>query len=100
MNPKLNPNTPWMKQNYKKTININYYYYLPSMNHILIHGNPIHLSTLLSQPHFWEECEDDTHTLEMGLRSPPGLPKLQSSIVGSKHLALRCFSYHWKATEM
>jgi hypothetical protein len=30
---KLNPNTPWMKQNYKKTINIDYYYFLPSMNH-------------------------------------------------------------------
>jgi hypothetical protein len=29
----LYPNTPWMKQNYKKTININYYYFLPSMNH-------------------------------------------------------------------
>ncbi len=28
---KLNPNTPWMKQNYKKTINIDYYL-LPSMN--------------------------------------------------------------------
>jgi hypothetical protein len=20
----------------------------------------------MSQPHFWKECEDDTHTLEMG----------------------------------
>jgi hypothetical protein len=29
---KLNPNTPWMKQNYKKTINIDYYSFLPSMN--------------------------------------------------------------------
>jgi hypothetical protein len=30
---KLNPNTPWMKKIYKKTININYYFFLPSMNH-------------------------------------------------------------------
>ncbi len=30
---KLNPNTFWMKQSYKKTINIDYYYFLPSMNH-------------------------------------------------------------------
>jgi hypothetical protein len=30
---KLNPNTPWMKQNYKKTTNIDCFYYLPSMNH-------------------------------------------------------------------
>ncbi len=30
---KLNLNTLWMKQNYKKTINIDYYYFLPSMNH-------------------------------------------------------------------
>jgi hypothetical protein len=30
---KLNLNTPWMKQNYKKIINIDYYYFLPSMNH-------------------------------------------------------------------
>ncbi len=29
---KLNPNTPWMKCN-KKTINIVYYCFLPSMNH-------------------------------------------------------------------
>ncbi len=31
-----------------------------------------------------EECEDDTHTLEMGLGSPPGLSKLQNLIVGVK----------------
>jgi hypothetical protein len=30
---KLNPKTPWMKQNYKKIININYYFFLLSMNH-------------------------------------------------------------------
>jgi hypothetical protein len=30
---KLNPNTPWMKQNYKIIINIDYYCFLPSMNH-------------------------------------------------------------------
>jgi hypothetical protein len=31
---KLNPNTLWMKQNYKKTIiNIDYYFFLPFMNH-------------------------------------------------------------------
>jgi hypothetical protein len=29
---KLNPNTPWMKQNYKKKKNIDYYYYSTSMN--------------------------------------------------------------------
>jgi hypothetical protein len=29
---KLNPNTPWMKCN-RKTINIAYYCFLPSMNH-------------------------------------------------------------------
>jgi hypothetical protein len=41
---KLNPNTPWMKQNYNKTTNIDYYYFLPSMNL----RNPIQLSTLMS----------------------------------------------------
>jgi len=30
---KLNLNTPWMAQKYKKTINIDYYCFLPSMNH-------------------------------------------------------------------
>jgi hypothetical protein len=30
---KLNHNRPWMKQNYKKIINIYYYYFLPPMNH-------------------------------------------------------------------
>ncbi len=30
---KLNPNPPWMKKNYKKTLNIDYCCFLPSMNH-------------------------------------------------------------------
>ncbi len=31
-----------------------------------------------------KECEDETHTLEMGTWSPPGLPKFQNLIVGDK----------------
>jgi len=38
-----------------------------------------------------EECEDDTHTLEMGIGSPLGLPKFQSSIAGVKTLRLEAF---------
>ncbi len=30
---KLNFNTPWMNQIYKKTTNIDYYFFLPSMKH-------------------------------------------------------------------
>ncbi len=33
---------------------------------------------------FLEECEDDIHTPEMGIESPPGLLKLQSSIARVK----------------
>jgi hypothetical protein len=36
---------------------------------------------------------------KLGLGSPLGLPKLQSSIVGVKILALGCSLYHWKAIE-
>jgi len=32
-NHQIRPYTPWMKQNYKKIINIDYYCFLPSMNH-------------------------------------------------------------------
>jgi len=38
-----------------------------------------------------EKCEDDTHIPEMGLGSPPGLPKLQSSIAGVKTPRLEVF---------
>ncbi len=31
---KLNPNTPWMKHNYKNIINIDYYCFLSSINNI------------------------------------------------------------------
>jgi len=53
----------------------------------------------LSQPYLGE-CEDENHTPEWGLGSPPGLPKIQSSIAGSKHLALACSLYHWKVIEV
>jgi hypothetical protein len=32
----------------------------------------------------WGKWEDETHTPKLGLGSPPGLPKLQSSVVGVK----------------
>jgi hypothetical protein len=38
-----------------------------------------------------EECEDDTHIPEMGLGSPSGLPKLQSSIARVKTPRLESF---------
>jgi hypothetical protein len=41
---KLHVNTPWIKQNYNKTTNIDYYYFLPCMNL----GNSIQLSTFMS----------------------------------------------------
>ncbi len=34
--------------------------------------------------------------LKLGIGSPPGLPKLQSLIVGVKTFTLGCFLYHWK----
>jgi len=40
---------------------------------------------------FLEECEDDTHTPEMGLESPSGLSKLQSSIARVKTPCLEAF---------
>jgi hypothetical protein len=49
---KLNPNTPWMKQNYKKTTNIEYYCFLLSMNHYR-HENPIQPLTILSDLLYW-----------------------------------------------
>jgi hypothetical protein len=40
---------------------------------------------------FLEEREDDIHTPEMGLGSPPGLPKLQNSIGRIKTPCLEAF---------
>ncbi len=47
----------------------------------------MHPSLLVATP-LLEECEEDTHTLEMGLGSLPGLSKFQSSMVGVKTLHL------------
>jgi hypothetical protein len=54
-----------------------------------------------------EECEDDTHTLEMGTWESFGTPKnleftkkFRVQLQGSKHLALRRSSCHWKAIEV
>jgi hypothetical protein len=49
------------------------------------------LKPKLSQPHFWEECEDDIHKPEMGTWESSGLPKLQSSIAGIKRPCLEAF---------
>jgi hypothetical protein len=38
----------------------------------------------LSQPHFWKNVRMTLTPPKWGLGSPPGLPKLQSSIVGVK----------------
>jgi hypothetical protein len=38
-----------------------------------------------------EECEDETHTPEMGLGSPPRLPELQSLMEGVKKPRLGVF---------
>jgi hypothetical protein len=47
---------------------------------------------------FLKECEDDTHTLEMGTwESSEILETLEFDCRGQKHLALRCSSCRWKA---
>jgi len=50
-------------------------------------------------PPLLEECEDDTHTLEMGTWESFGTQET-SEFQGSKHLALRHSSCHWKAIEV
>jgi hypothetical protein len=38
-----------------------------------------------------KKCEDEIHTPQMGLGSPPGLPKLQNSIAEVKTPRIRMF---------
>jgi hypothetical protein len=52
---------------------------------------PMHVHNINVATPLLEECEDDTHTPEMGLGSPPGLSKFQSSIVGVKTPCLEVF---------
>jgi hypothetical protein len=48
-----------------------------------------------------EECEDDIHTPEMGTWESFETPEiLELDYKGSKHLALRISSCHWKAIEV
>ncbi len=49
--------------------------------------------SLMLQPHFEGSVRSPLTLPKMGLGSPPGLPKIQNKIAGSKHLALRCFLY-------
>jgi hypothetical protein len=44
----------------------------------------------MSQPYFWKS-EFDYHAPEMGIGSPPGFPKLQSSVLGVKTLLIEAF---------
>jgi hypothetical protein len=50
---KLNPNTPWMKQNYKKNIKHWLLLFLTFHESFYIHENPIHLSIVLSDLLYW-----------------------------------------------
>jgi hypothetical protein len=56
---KLNPNTLWMKQNYKKTTNIDYYFFLPSMNHFKFIEIQYNYQLLWHTPKFFDgfDCE-------------------------------------------
>jgi len=54
----------------------------------------------MSQPYFEGSVRMKLTLPKLGLGSPPGFPKLQSSIAGSKHLALRCSLYHRKTIEV
>jgi hypothetical protein len=54
----------------------------------------------MSQPHFWKSVRMTLTLPKWGLGSHRGLPKLQSSIAGSKHLALKHSSCHWKTIEV
>jgi hypothetical protein len=44
----------------------------------------LHLISEVSQPHFWKSVRMKLTLSKWGLGSPPGLPKLQSSIAGVK----------------
>jgi hypothetical protein len=60
--------------------------YFVLVNHCHTSGNNVPIATPL-----FEECEDDTHTFEMGTWESSGLLKLQSSITGVKTLCLEAF---------
>jgi hypothetical protein len=45
----------------------------------------------MSQPHFWKSVRTTFTPPKWGLRSPPGLPKLQSSNAGVKTPRLETF---------
>jgi hypothetical protein len=49
------------------------------------------LKPKLSQPHFWKSVRMTLTFPKWGLGSPPGLPKLQSSIAGIKRPCLETF---------
>ncbi len=50
-----------------------------------------HHNVLLSQPHFWKNVRMTLTLSKWGLGSPPGLLKLQISIVGVKTPRLEAF---------
>ncbi len=54
----------------------------------------------MSQPHFEASVRMKLTLPKVGTWSPLGLPKTQSLIAGSKHLALRCSLYRWKGLEV
>ncbi len=59
----------------------------------------IDLCQMLCRNPTLKECEDDTHTLEMGIWEFSGTPENSEFDYRVKHLALRCFLYRWKGLE-
>ncbi len=45
----------------------------------------------MSQPHFWKSARMTLTFPKWGLNSPPGRPKLQSSIIGAKTPRIEAF---------
>jgi hypothetical protein len=57
------------------------------------HGQDLERANILSQPHFWKSVRMTLRLPKWGLGSPPGLPKLESSIAGVKTLCIGVFFY-------
>jgi hypothetical protein len=58
------------------------------------------VDVMLSQPHFWKNVNMTLTLPKWGLTSPLGLPNFRVGLQGSKHLALGCSLYNWKAMKV
>jgi hypothetical protein len=54
----------------------------------------------MSQPHFEGSVRSPLTLPKMGLEESLNSQKLRVRLQGSKHFALKCFSYHWKDLEV